>query len=122
MKPDFFWRSWDKQYRLIYQILLSVFICSVIVYAFSYMAGSSVVISWEVENLIDPINTLLQSYRLGIFEFPININNYVISQSFIGSELSVNAWPAYILLIWLGIFFSLMLALVSDLSRFWFVV
>lgn len=122
MKPDFFWRSWDKQYRLLYQILLSVFICAVIVYAFSYLAGSSFVISWEIENLIDPVNTLLQSYRLGIFEFPININNYVISQSFIGSELSVNVWPAYVLLIWLGIFFSLMMALISDLSRFWFVV
>ena len=122
MKPDFFWRTWDKPYRISYQVLLSVFACSVIVYAVSYLAGSSLVISWEVEHIIDPVNTLLQSYRLGIFEFPISVNNYVISQSFIGSELSVNMWPAYLLLIWLGIFFSIMLALITDLSRFWFVV
>ncbi|MCK5702900.1 MAG: hypothetical protein KAI29_17175, partial [Cyclobacteriaceae bacterium] len=69
----------------------------------------------------DPVQTLFDSYRSGIFEFPIHINNYVISQGFIASDLQVNEWPAYLLLIWLGIFISIMLALITDLSRFWFV-
>ena len=121
MKPDFFWQTWDKPYSVIYKLLLLIFVCSVSVYTLSFLAGSSFVINWEVENLIDPIKILWNSYRMGFYEFPINIDNYVISQSFIASELQVNTWPAYILLIWLGIFISVILALISDLSRFWFV-
>lgn len=93
-----------------------------VVFAVSYVLGSSLVINWEVENIIDPVQASFQKYRLGIFEFPINIETFVISQSYIASELQVNLWPAYLLLIWLGVFLSMMLALTTNLTRFWFVI
>ena len=119
---DLFWNTWDKPFKVIYKILLFVFFFSVLIYVFTYFLGSSFVINWEIETSIEPVKTLFESYKLGIFEFPISINNYVISQGFIASEFHVNEWPAYILLIWLGIFISIILALITDLSRFWFVV
>ncbi len=122
MKQNFFWNTWNKPYKVIYQLLLLVFILSVLIYIFTYLLGNSFVINWEVNNVVNPVQTLFDSYRSGIFEFPIHINNYVISQGFIASEFQVNEGPAYVLLIWLGIFISIMLALVTDLSRFWFVV
>ncbi len=83
--------------------------------------GSSFIINWEIETYIEPVKTLFDSYWLGIFEFPLNIDNYVISQGFIASDLQVNEWPAYLLFIWLGVFISIILTLISDLGRFWFV-
>lgn len=121
MKKIFFWNTWDKPYKVIYQLLLFVFVLSVMAYVFTYFSGSSFVINWEVNNVVNPVQTLFDSYRSGIFEFPIHINNYVISQGFIASELQVNEWPAYLLLIWLGIFISIILTLITDLPRFWFV-
>lgn len=120
MKQLFFWNTWDKPYKAIYQLLLTVFILSVGIYAFTYLSGNSFVINWEVNNVVNPVQTLFDSYRSGIFEFPIHINNYVISQGFVASDLQVNEWPAYLLLIWLGIFISIILTLITDLSRFWF--
>lgn len=122
MKQYFFWNTWDKPYKVIYQLLLFVFSLSVLVYIFTYLSGSSFVINWEVNNIVNPVQTLFDSYRSGIFEFPIHINNYIISQSFIASELHVNEWPAYVLLVWIGIFISIILTLITDLSRFWFTV
>lgn len=121
MKPDIFWNNWDKPYKVLYQLLLIVFVGSILMYVLAYLAGSSFVINWEKETWIDPVNMLFDTYRLGVFEFPINIENYVISQSFIASELHINVWPAYVLLIWLGVFISILLAFITDLSRFWFV-
>ena len=121
MKPVFFWKAWKKPYKYVYKILLFIFLLSVIFYVFTYFAGSSFVIHWEIDNIIKPVHTLFDSYRLGVLEFPIYVNNYVIFQSFIASDLQVNLWPAYLLLVWLGIFISIILALISDLSRFWFV-
>ena len=122
MKPDFFWNNWAKPHKIAYQALMFIFLCSLLVYAITYASGSSFVISWDVETLIDPVKMNFDTYHIGIFEFPVNIENYVISKSFIATDLQVNAWPAYILLIWLSIFVSLMLSLITDLSRFWFVV
>jgi len=122
MKPDFFWRSWPKPYKFIYQALLAVFVISICAYTFTYFSGSTFVIHWEIENIIDPTKTLFDSFWIGLYEFPIYVDNYVISQSFIASPLQVITWPAYVLMIWLGIFISFMLALITDLSRFWFVV
>ena len=122
MKPDFFWNAWDKPFKLFYKLLLILFGSSVLVYVLTILAGSSFVINWEQETWIEPVKVLFATYRLGVFEFPITIENYAISQSFVASELQVNVWPAYILLLWLGIFISIMLALITDLSRFWFVV
>jgi hypothetical protein len=106
----------------IYQVLLFAFLSSIIFFTYTYFAGSSFVISREVTNLIVPVKTLFKSYNSGLYSFPIFVDNFVIQQSFVASELQIQQWPAYILLIWLGIFISIGLAAITDLSRFWFVV
>ncbi|MCG8311291.1 MAG: hypothetical protein MI975_28140 [Cytophagales bacterium] len=121
MKPDFFWNSWSKPYKTFYRALLLTFVASVLIYLLAYLGGSAMVIHWETEHVIAPVKTLFETYRLGIFEFPIYVDNYTITQSFVGSGLKVNEWPAYVLLTWLGIFICIVLALISDLGRFWFV-
>ncbi len=101
--------------------MLGIFSIAVLVYVFAYFSGSSFVIDWEVENVVHPVTTQFDSYRLGIFQFPILLDNYVITQSYVASDLRVNTLPAYLLLAWLGLLVSIMMALITDLSRFWFV-
>lgn len=122
MKPDFFWNSWERPYKQLYQLLLLIFLCSIVAYVIAYLNGSSLIIGWEVESMVDPVRTFFDSYRSGLYEYPIMIDNYVISQSFFASELRVLTWPAYILAVWFGIFISIIMALATRLSRFWFVV
>ena len=120
MKPDFFWKTWKQPYKTIYQFLLFIFVFSILGYAYTYISGSSNVIHWDIENIINPVKTQFTSYRQGVYILPIFIDNYVISQNYIASDLLVNSWTAYVLLVWLGIFICIMLALISDLPRFWF--
>jgi tetratricopeptide (TPR) repeat protein len=122
MKSDFFWNKWQQPVKGIYQVLLFAFLSSIIFFTYTYFAGGSFVISREVTNLIVPVKTLFKSYNSGLYSFPIFVDNFVIQQSFVASELQIQQWPAYILLIWLGIFISIGLAAITDLSRFWFVV
>jgi len=122
MRPDFFWNSWQAPYKLIYKILLAVFVASVAVFTLTYIAGNSFVIDWVIVNTINPVTTLYDSFQLGLYRFPLLVENYVIQQSFVASGLQIHEWPAYVLLLWLGIFITVMLSLISDLSRFWFLV
>ena len=121
MKPEFFWNTWDKPYKTLYQGLLFIFGLSVLAYIIAYFLGSSLVINWEYETTVAPVKMKFDSYKVGIFEFPILVDNYVISQGFLASELHVLELPAYILLFWLAMFISLILALITDLNRFGFV-
>lgn len=120
MKPDFFWTHWPQPYRSIYRFLLLIFSVAILLYAFAYIRGSAYVINWEITNLIQPVNTLFASYHLGMFQFPIYVDNFVIMQNFAASDLQIHTWPAYALLIWLAVFISFILALMTDLPRFWF--
>jgi tetratricopeptide (TPR) repeat protein len=122
MKWDFFWKHFDQPYRSLYQTLLVLFAGSVLAYALTYLWGSSFVINWEITNTIQPVKSLFSSYSLGLFTFPIPIDNFVILQNFMASDLQIHTWPAYVLLVWLALFISFILSLITDLSRFWFVV
>ncbi|NJN25876.1 MAG: hypothetical protein HC819_07865 [Cyclobacteriaceae bacterium] len=122
MKPDFFWRSWEKSYKYLYQSLLLVFAGSIAAFVFSFFSGSSFVIDWTIDHLIHPVQELFSSYAQGPYVFPVYIDNFLIFEGFVASDLVVNNWPAYVLLVWLGLFVSIMLAMLSELPRFWFVV
>jgi len=122
MKPAFFWNNWKDPFKTLYIILLFIFLGSVAFYTYAYLSGNGFIISWEVMTSINPVKTLFQDYHLGFYDFPIFIDNYVIQQGFEASELQIHEWPAYMLLVWLGLFLSFLLTLITDLSRFWFVV
>jgi hypothetical protein len=122
MKLDFFWNSWGKPAKTLYQVLLFALVTSMIVFAFAYALGNNFLIEWEITNIISPVQTLFDSYYLGLYHFPIYVDNYVIQQGFEASELQILNWPAILLMAWLAFFFSFMLALITDLPRFWFVV
>ncbi len=122
MKLNFFWNDWDKPHRFIYILLLSVLALAMVSYGVAYVLGSSLVIHWELENIIKSVPTVWDTYWIGMYKFPIIIDNYLISQNFIASDLQVNVWPAYVLLAWMAVFLSVVLTFMPKLSRFWFVV
>ncbi len=122
MKLNFFWNDWDKPHRIIYLILLSVLTLAMAAYGVAYFLGSSLVIHWELENIIKSVPTVWDSYWIGMYKFPITVDNYLISQNFTASGLQVNVWPAYVLLAWMAVFITVILTIMPKLSRFWFVV
>jgi len=122
MKLNFFWNEWDKPHRIIYVFLLSVLALAMMSYGVAYFLGSSLVIQWELENIIKSVPTVWDTYWIGMYQFPITVDNYLISQNFTASELQVNVWPAYVLLAWIAVFLSVVLTFMPKLSRFWFVV
>ena len=122
MKLNFFWNDWDKPHRIIYLVLLSFLAMAIVCYGVAYLVGSSLVIHWELENIIKSVPTDWDSYWIGMYQFPIVVDNYLISQNFTASGLQVNVWPAYLLIGWMAIFLSVILTFMPKLSRFWFVV
>ncbi len=122
MKSYFFWNQWPTPYRISYRIFLILLGLSILLYTVAYVVGSAFVIDWEVINTIKPVSTLLMTYDIGLFSFPVHVDNFLIFQSFHGSDLRIETWPSIILLIWIGVFISFALATITDLPRFWFLV
>jgi hypothetical protein len=58
MKLDFFWNSWGKPAKTLYQVLLFALVTSMIVFAFAYASGNNFLIDWEITNIISRVQTL----------------------------------------------------------------
>lgn len=121
MQLDFFWNTWQTPYKQIYRALLVLFGLSILTYTLAILMGSDMVITWQEQTIIEPVRHLLHTYHLGIFQFPVRTDNYIIFQQFSASGIRLMQWPGYLLLIWLGIFVSLYCTLITKLDRFWFV-
>ncbi len=116
-----FWNSWTKPYKYLWIVLLVVFAGSIICFTASMWAGNSLVIDWQNVATLEPIQLPVSSWEHPLGSLAVEADSYVAKQNFLGSELQVNLWPAYVLLVLVCLGLSVALAAVSSLKRFWYI-
>ena len=115
-----FWENWQKPFRVFYQFLLVVFAISIIAYMIAYFLGPSLAIHWDLHSSTSSVKTVFDHYAVGLYEFPIKIDNLVITQYFQATDLLLRVWPAYLLLGIVAVGLVVLLALTADLSLYWY--
>lgn len=116
-----FWNSWAKPYKVLWMVLLVLFTGSILCFIASMWAGNNLVIAWQNIATLEAIQLPLSSWEHPLGSLQLEADSYVVKQNFVGSELQVNLWPAYVLLAMVCIGLSLALAAVSSLRRFWYI-
>jgi hypothetical protein len=122
MRNLLFWKQWPKDQAIPYKILIIVFLLFAVGYAILYYTGNALVFEWEVYNSIKPVQVPVRLIQTGVSDFFIEGTNYINLQEYVGSPINIPTLPAVVLTITFFIGLSLIIAAVTYLSRFWFLV
>lgn len=106
---------------LIQKIVSGIFVGTLLLFLFLYFKGYDSSIGWHVTTTAEPESFYTLPFKKGPFEFSFSAERYELAETFSAGEItrSPKIELAISSLILLGI--CLILAIASDLSRFWFI-
>ncbi|MDH5398656.1 MAG: hypothetical protein OEX02_10935, partial [Cyclobacteriaceae bacterium] len=94
-----------------------------LIFMFSFsLAGADASINWESLVQTEIMETVLDSFRVYPFTLQVNVENLVFLEWMGGSDININFFATYTYLILLASSLSVILAVSTTLSRFWFLV
>ena len=109
-------------YKILFVMLLALLAGSIIYFIAVMWLGPGLVIDWQTIARTEELQLPLLQEDFGLLRLNLQADSYVVQQTFRGSELRVNLWPAYVLLTVLCLGLSMSLAVITSLGRFWYIV
>lgn len=103
-------------------MLLALLAGSILYFIAVMWLGPELVIDWQTLAMTEELQLPLLQEDFGILRINLQADSYVVQQTFRGSELMVNLWPAYVLLTVVCLGLSMSLAVITSLGRFWYIV
>lgn len=122
MNDLFFWKSWSPSERRIYTILLTIFLGSLIYYSFSVLRGSNNALDWNITSSAETIEVPVKNIQVGLFEFELVADNYLINQYYQGSAHQITTGTGYVFLTIFCASLIVLLTITTYLKRFWYLV
>jgi tetratricopeptide (TPR) repeat protein len=113
-----FWKTWLKEYRILWSILAAVFAVTLVFLWFSYFTGADGVIHWDTIQEQKTLESTVHQFRLGPFELKVPAESYVIFEYFNGSYVEPNTVASYSFLIVLVLSATLLMAVITTLEGF----
>ncbi|MCG8475306.1 MAG: hypothetical protein MI784_07520 [Cytophagales bacterium] len=122
MKPNLLESVLPKPYRLFFQLLLLACLGSIAFYFYQYAKGEANTIPWTTQTHVKSLSTPVYSFDHGLFHFEVPSESYIIRETFDAGNLQLNPDWAWVFLGFSLFGFSLLLACISGMNRFWFLV
>ena len=117
-----FWRRWSGKERILYTFLLSIFSVSLICYTIIAIRGPENALEWNITSTAETVKVPLKNVQVGLFEFELMADNYLINQYYQGSAHHITKSAAYIFLALFSSALVILLSIVTYLKRFWYLV
>ena len=122
MKLDSFTRDWQPSHRKIYLFLSLLFIGITAVYFFAIVRGHENALEWFVTSTLETIEVPLRQFNVGLFEFDIPVDNYLISQAYQGSAHKITQLSGYLHLTVFSLMLLILITISTYFSRIWYLV
>ena len=122
MHSLFFWNIWQKAYKQLYWSLLVLFFATITFFCTGWSIGVGITFPWEVYAQSETIKVTIDSITSGPFQLPMEVENYLLTESFQGGDLTTYKWPSYVFVAILAFIFTLAITCVTTLTRFWYLV
>lgn len=115
-----FWKSWPKSYQFMGAVLTVLLLLAWVALWTFYFRYPAPVFVWEhaQEQLVTEVP--MRSFTLGLAELVIPADNYVIFDQLLGGRLQVQPWAYESFLIIFFFALSVLVAIITTLSRFWY--
>jgi tetratricopeptide (TPR) repeat protein len=115
-----FWRSWSASYRIIAGLVAALLIIVQVGLWTSYFLYPEPTFSWQhaQEQIVSEVP--IRTFTSGLAELTVPADNYVIFDQLLGDRVQAQPWAHFA---FVGLFFlalSLLVAIVTTLSRFWY--
>lgn len=117
-----FWKDWRGKYRSIYQVLLFVFLLSVVYSFYSQYNSYDIAFPKEVARKTQNIELSLHNIQDFVFDLQVPARSYIVFQSFLSLDSGFSLFDTYFLLAIIFCCFSLMMTAATYLSRWWFII
>lgn len=117
MNSLFFWKEWDRTYRIPYLNSLLFLAVGLLAFVVAWYRGVANVVQWDVLSELIDLPTTIRTVTDGLFDFAVPGKAYAVSEQFVASVMQVHPWMATALLAALSIGFSLVLSAATRLNR-----
>ena len=118
----YFWKSWPSSYKYSFWALMILFVISLIGYFTVSYLGIGASIAWEVTPNLHTVDSVVEEFNLGLFQFQIPAKSYYIFQDFVPKNIDIPLSAVYSFMFLTVLGMLLLLAVVSCLNRFWFMI
>lgn len=117
-----FWKSWSKTHQFIFWLLAISFLTYLGFFWYSYFIYPAPTIVWDQFQQLNIEPVTLRTFTIGSFEIPVYADNYLIFEILSGSEPNTYKLPYYLFLVVMLFTSSVLLSIVSTMSRYWFII
>lgn len=122
MRVDQFWKNWLPEYRRAWYTAAGVLLASMIFLWFHRYDGAGGVTQWIKLQEQKVIDTVIHTFNLGPFKLTVPADSYVILEYFHGSDITPNILASYIFLFCLAFGSTILITVITTLSRFWYFI
>ena len=117
-----FWKLWNKPYQSFFWLLSLLLILSIGFFWYSYAQNPAPVVSWDNYQELQTEEITTRSFQVGLYTVPVLADNFMIFETQLGSQLQPNLLASYFFISILLIALVVILAVISMLKRFWFLI
>ncbi|MCU0368093.1 MAG: hypothetical protein MUF39_04605 [Cyclobacteriaceae bacterium] len=117
-----FWKSWSRPYQLLFGLLTTALLFFIGYFWYSYYVYPAPFITWDQFQQLNIEETPIRSFTKAIFQVPVLADNFLIFEILSGSEPQPAAMPYYLFLIAVVLTVTALLAIISSLSRYWYII
>ena len=117
-----FWQTWGKPYRIIFWLLLLVFLGLVLTIATLQILGPDALIKWNILTQESSYTIDYAVFTKGPFTFSIPADKKVLTEVFNGAEIPSNLVYSQVLMGTIAVAILLFLALVTMFKRVWYLI
>ncbi|WPP50654.1 hypothetical protein [Catalinimonas niigatensis] len=100
--------------------MIIIFSFFVVYFSYNFFASPSTAIEWQKISTIEKVKVPTNAFRVGLFDFSYEFDNYVITELYRGSDVQPYGLAAAIQLFAVGISLIILLVVISALEGFWF--
>ncbi|MFN3403669.1 MAG: hypothetical protein ACK40G_06195 [Cytophagaceae bacterium] len=122
MNKSFFWNNWNKPFRYTYIFLLVLLGLNIIYFAFAWFTGGKYVIFWDTYPAQELFPAKIDSFISHLLKIQVDTENYLIKESFFGSEIQVRPIFSYIFLITVVIAVIAGITIITYLDLSWYAI
>ncbi len=117
-----FWSEWPAPIKNTFLLFGFLFFASILYTLFTDALGYSNVLDWQIAGQPEEIPVRVTTVEVGPFQFVVPEVNFLISETFIGSDLHVNVITNYTFFFFLVLSLVLGITSTTYLPKLWYVV
>ncbi|HCW07912.1 MAG TPA: hypothetical protein DGG95_11180, partial [Cytophagales bacterium] len=122
MQSIFFWKSWNPTERFLFWVLGLVLAALTLLFWIYYFSSPAPAITYEQAQQVQSIETVTHSFSVCEFSITVPAESFLIFESIFGSPIHPAVFTSYFFLAVLGMAFVFFLSMVTELSRYRFLM